>query len=106
METLALADESMTREDPGGWGQGKGASFQFNGTMAMCIPCGSILLLGTKISAYPNQENVHIKKIFYKCLTRYNEKREHFHLFHLVFSPLYLGFEGADTVFWSSLKHI
>lgn len=62
METLALADESVIREAPGGWGQGKGASFQSNGTMAMCLPCGSILLLGTKISAYPNQENVHIKK--------------------------------------------
>lgn len=64
METLALAVGSVTREVPGGWGRGKGASFQFNGTTAMCVPCGSILLLGSKISTYPNQENVHVMKKF------------------------------------------
>lgn len=32
--------------------------------MAMCVPVGAFFSLGTKISAYPNQENVHIKKKF------------------------------------------
>lgn len=32
------------------------------------------------------------------------KRGEHFHLFRLVFSPLYLGFEGADTALLVKFK--